>query len=222
MNYIKHLNKIMEMFYSDQRINSNHISIYLALFKHCNDNRFENPFPINRQEIMQASKITSFSTYTKCLQQLHGWGFLEYKTSNNPNMGTQIKLHDLSNSSDKSSSNTSSNSSSNSSGNSSGNSISNTLPYIDNLNITKIVKEIPPTIEQVIEFFLTEKFPEKEAQKFFNHFQSNGWKVGGKSPMQDWQAAARNWMLNSDKFKANGNKSKSFHSEPNKDYSEPL
>ena len=34
----------------------------------------------------------------------------------------------------------------------------------------------------------------KEAEKFFDHFEANGWKVGGKTPMKDWKAAARNWM----------------------------
>lgn len=32
-----------------------------------------------------------------------------------------------------------------------------------------------------------------DPEQFFDHFQANGWKVGGKTPMKDWQAAARNW-----------------------------
>ncbi len=35
---------------------------------------------------------------------------------------------------------------------------------------------------------MSERSPEIEAKKFFNHFESNGWKVGGKSPMKNWQA----------------------------------
>lgn len=50
-----------------------------------------------------------------------------------------------------------------------------------------------PTIEQVKAYFLEQNHP-LEAEKFFDHFQSNGWKVGGKTPMKDWQAAARNWV----------------------------
>lgn len=233
MNYIKHLNKVMADFFADERISSNHISIYLALFKNANDNRFENPFPIYRPEIMKAAKITSFSTYTRCLQQLHEWGYIQYKTSNNPKQGTLVYLYDFSNTADKSTGNTFgnsvSNTSSNTVGNSSGNSSSNTLPYIDNTKIIKDVKEIPPTLEEVILFFLEQKFPEKEAKKFFNHFQSNGWKVGGKTPMKDWQAAAQNWMLNADKFNSNGRDNRAgepkaghLHTGNNKDYSEPL
>lgn len=34
--------------------------------------------------------------------------------------------------------------------------------------------------------------------KFFNHYESNGWKVG-KNPMKDWKAAVRNWNTMEDK-----------------------
>ena len=231
MNYIKHLNKVMVDFFADERITSNHISIYLALFKIANDNRFENPFPIYRPEVMKASKITSFSTYTRCLQQLDEWGYIQYKTSNNPKVGTHIELYDFSNSIDKSSNNTDSNSSSNTNDNSTSNTVSNTLPYIDNIKIIKVVKGNPPTFDEVVLFFLEQKFPEKEAQKFYNHFQSNGWKVGGKTPMQDWQASARNWMLNAEKFNSNERDKRpdngkpragNLHTGNDKNYSEPL
>lgn len=59
-----------------------------------------------------------------------------------------------------------------------------------------------PTIEKIREFFMAQNSNEVEAQKFFNHYQSNGWKVGGKAPMKDWQAAAGNWLLNIPKFTA--------------------
>ena len=34
-----------------------------------------------------------------------------------------------------------------------------------------------------------------EAEKFMNHYDSNGWRVG-KNPMKDWKASVRNWLLN--------------------------
>ncbi len=37
------------------------------------------------------------------------------------------------------------------------------------------------------------------AQKFFNYYESNGWKVG-RNKMQNWKAAARNWLLNAKDF----------------------
>ena len=38
-----------------------------------------------------------------------------------------------------------------------------------------------------------------EAQKFFNYYESNGWKVG-KNPMKNWKAAANNWITNSNTY----------------------
>ena len=58
----------------------------------------------------------------------------------------------------------------------------------------------PPDIVAVQNYFLELKSSEIEAEKFYNYFQSNGWKVGGKATMQDWQAAARNWLLNAPAF----------------------
>ncbi|RTZ02731.1 transcriptional regulator [Flavobacterium bomense] len=82
-----------------------------------------------------------------------------------------------------------------------------------------------PTIDDVKAYFLEQKFPELEAQKFFNYFSSNGWLVGGKTPMIDWQAAAQNWILNAPKFISNEqqpNRAKHLNTGIDKDYSEPL
>jgi len=65
---------------------------------------------------------------------------------------------------------------------------------------TPATNEFPPALEEISKYFLEQNSSEVEAQKFFNHFQSNGWKVGGKAPMKDWQAAAGNWILNIPKF----------------------
>jgi hypothetical protein len=82
-----------------------------------------------------------------------------------------------------------------------------------------------PTIENLKAFFLEQQFPELEAIKFFNYFSSNGWLVGGKTPMVDWQAAAKNWILNAPKFISNeqqSNRAKHLNTGTDKDYSEPL
>ena len=86
-------------------------------------------------------------------------------------------------------------------------------------------KDLTPTIENVKAYFLNHNFPEIEAIKFFNYFSSNGWLVGGKTPMVDWQAAAQNWILNAPKFISNepqSNRAKHLNTGTDKDYSEPL
>jgi hypothetical protein len=81
-----------------------------------------------------------------------------------------------------------------------------------------------PSIENVKAYFLEHNFPELEAIKFFNYFSSNGWLVGGKTPMVNWQAAAQNWILNAPKFISNEqpNRAKHLNIGTDKDYSEPL
>lgn len=83
---------------------------------------------------------------------------------------------------------------------------------------------IPSTINDVLAFFRENNYPELEAQKFYNHFESNGWKVGGKSPMKNWKAAARNWILNSNKFTTTiqTHKPNPYYVNTDKDYSIPL
>ena len=86
-------------------------------------------------------------------------------------------------------------------------------------------KENVPTIENVKTYFLEQHFPEIEAIKFFNYFSSNGWLVGGKTPMVDWEAAGQNWILNAPKFISNeqqSNRAKHLNTGNDKDYSEPL
>ena len=86
-------------------------------------------------------------------------------------------------------------------------------------------KELPnPKIEEVLQFFQEQNYPEVEANKFFNYFKSIGWLVGGKTPMTYWPAAARNWMLNAPKYINNErtDRIKSFDTSADKDYSEPL
>lgn len=79
---------------------------------------------------------------------------------------------------------------------------------------------IPASLPEVRLFFEKEKSTHLEAEKFYNYFQSNGWKVGGRAPMKDWQAAARNWLLNSQKFETK--RKPSFNASTSKDYGEPL
>jgi uncharacterized protein YdaU (DUF1376 family) len=63
---------------------------------------------------------------------------------------------------------------------------------------------VAPTIEQV-QSYAAETFPNEpaaleEAAKFFFHFESNGWMIGGKSPMAKWPASFQSWMRRRSQF----------------------
>jgi len=90
MNYIRHQTGLFKRFAEDERISPFHISLYFAIFQFWNRNRFRNPFPISREEIMSLAHIGSVNTYTRCMKQLHQWGYIEYFPSFSPNTGSKV------------------------------------------------------------------------------------------------------------------------------------
>lgn len=53
---------------------------------------------------------------------------------------------------------------------------------------------VRPEAAEVAEYFKSHGSTGKEARLFWNHYESNGWKVG-RNPMRKWRAAAANWIL---------------------------
>ena len=102
--------------------------------------------------------------------------------------------------------------------------------FLSTDNHQPTTKFCPPHISGVKMYFAEKDAPSEEAEKFFNHYESNGWLVGGKSKMKNWQAAARNWLLNSKKFNVIQNstknltttKSTNLNATTGKSYREPL
>jgi hypothetical protein len=222
MNYIKHLNRAFELIYDDDRLLPNHVSLYMALFYQWNLNRFVNPIQINRTEIMRASRIRSVTTYTKSIKELHEWGYIQYQPSHNPILGSVVSLSNFCSTSWISSSPVS--------GQQDGQ-VDGKLLYSININKhNKIYKqENAPEKSDVLIFFKENNWNSTEADKFFCHYQANGWVIGNSNtPVQDWKAAAEKWMLNSIQFNRNGKtkqnavKPGNLHVEQNKNYSEPL
>ena len=222
MNYIKHLNGVLYQFSKDSRLNSTHISLYIGLFYIWNYNRFPEKFFINREEIMKQSKIGSTTTYHRCIKVLSYWKYIEYYPSHNPFKGSSVKMFQFGTT----------------------NNLEVNLEYPKNgqalvsyININKhntnfIKLEAIAKEKIILEFFKKENWPELEAQKFFNHYQGIGWKVGGKTKIVDWQATAKSWMLKADEMKLSSREKTNnppldqnqdnLHISKNKNYNEPL
>lgn len=62
---------------------------------------------------------------------------------------------------------------------------------------------IKPTLEEVRRYWETAGL-RGDPSSFFDHFESNGWRVSGKAPMKDWKAAARNWSRREEQFNRKG------------------
>jgi len=260
MNYIKHLTGFFDKLVHDYDLNPTHVSLYISLFQFWNLNRFENPISITRDEVMRISKICSKATYHKCMRELHEKGYVIYEPSYNPFRGSLVRMVNLSselkplrkkevtqlknkqaNEQAVNKHQTTNEPRTEQALVSSINIINNTNS-INNVNIEDSAKNkknnqfndlentIPPDLPNVIAFFKEKKASEIDAEKFYNHFQSNGWLVGGKSKMKDWKAAARNWLLNAQKFTnktrhpelAEGPKPNHLHTPNSKNYAEPL
>lgn len=67
-------------------------------------------------------------------------------------------------------------------------------PFTLEATPTKPPKGYVPTLDEWIAYGrrLLPPFPADEAASAFDHFEANGWKIGGKAKMQDYQATCRN------------------------------
>ena len=95
MNYIKHLTGFFEKVSADYDLNPTHISLYMAIFQLWNQNRFQNPISISRDELMRISKIASTATYHKCMKDLTEREYVIYKPSFNPFKGSILEVCNL-------------------------------------------------------------------------------------------------------------------------------
>lgn len=59
---------------------------------------------------------------------------------------------------------------------------------------------IPPPMDQLLAHGQRIMLSEVQCQAFYDHFESNGWKVGGKAPMRNWQSALQTWKRRQPEF----------------------
>ena len=224
MNYIKHLNAALVEIYGDERLCPGHISLYLALFFYWNMYRFPGEFPVNRRELMKMAKIGSKSTYHRLLKQLDKMGYIDYSPSNSPAHSSRVGLAQ-----NWDNSGTVMERSRSIFGTYCPASVPDTLNKKTKQTSKRSLGAQPRSQLEVLNFFKENGYGKEEAQRFFNHYQAIGWKLGGKISIVDWKAAAYNWTLKADEIKkANGtSKGQSRNRDPlmvetQKDYGQPL
>jgi hypothetical protein len=189
MNYIRHLTAVFERFNKDQRLNPSHVSMYYALFQYWNVFRFCNQFYVQREEIMQASKIGSLKAYHKCIRELSQWNYILYVPSHNPYRGSQVKLFVFETSwkqvgekYEKSSE----------------------RPVVHEINNIKHDKTYWPKSEfEVFKFFKENGWPDNEASKFYLHYEAVGWKINRNTQVVNWQALAQRWIKKAEEIQQN-------------------
>jgi hypothetical protein len=73
------------------------------------------------------------------------------------------------------------------------------------LDIKKEKAQVRPTLSQWSDYAKSIGWTGKDVQGAFDHYESNGWKVGGRAPVKDWQAAARNCFRRNQTTNQKGN-----------------
>ncbi|MCT4646474.1 MAG: hypothetical protein N4A74_15905 [Carboxylicivirga sp.] len=269
MNYIRHLNHVLESFSEDKHILPRHISMYMALFFLWNRFQFPKVIYFNRSELMPLSKIGSMKYYHLTLNELDQWNYLHYQPSKSAYKSSCVTMTCFN--SDTCSGTSSDRSTGTCSGTSTGTSASastetSTEPsgeainintnktLLNNLNSKETITNYSeqaqaahpaihpsessdqknesskrserfqkPALQELESYFQSKGVPGTEAERFFNHFESKGWKVGAKSPMKDWKAAVRNWILNMKKFRSDKiENANPLATDNDKDYGEAL
>lgn len=302
MNYIRHLTGFFHRAAKDYQLNPTHVSLYIAIFQLWNLNRFKSPISVSRSELMGLSKVSSKTTYHKCMRELQQFGYIRYDPSYHPLRGSWVYLFDFDIEEKSLSKKCPGNehgmngqdttteheeyklSSETVTGNSSHGPLNiykhnkhnklsfrqlaeilektkrekneienekNNLPLMAENNLfsnslipgTSVKAEgkenykkpaqssaekVPESENQVIRFFLESGYEEVQAVKFYHYYSAMGWKVGGKSPIENWRAAAHGWILKSQNNSKNGKSIKPetsagrLHTISDKNYSEPL
>ncbi|MDF1697006.1 MAG: hypothetical protein P1U56_14280 [Saprospiraceae bacterium] len=223
VNYIQQNIAFFRRVYQDERLSPYHISLYMALFQFWNVNRFQETFTASRGDIMKLSKVRSKSTYSKCLNELQEWQYITYKPSHNPFVKSSFSLIIKWTSLNQESQVTSS---------------TDGLAIVQpsSFNGLEVVlsnkpikhkpinnKESPNSEIFVINFFEKNRSSKIEGQKFWNHYESKGWMIGS-TPIVDWEAAARKWILSTNEKTKNGvvQQMDYLHTNNKKRYDEPL
>ncbi len=198
MNYIRHLKWIYSRFLEDERLNPSHVSLYMAIFQEWNSARFPEELYINRQQLMQVSKVRSRSGYHRSIKELdalvddHRDPILEQVAAHYYPKYEPVDEPYIN---------------------------SNKQKTITNINIknTTIFKN------EIIEFFKSQKWPLSEGNKFFEHYESEDWRTATGRKIINWKAVAQKWMKRCERWRKEKKETQDFlKTSKHKNYGESL
>gem|GEM_PF-857578 len=221
VNYILHLNGFFNQVIEDDQLTPIEVSVYLALFRQWNINRFRNPVSLTRADVMNVSKVLSKTTYRRALWALHNAGYILYMPSNSPLVGSKVVIKDLTSMGRRCSGSGSNAVQVRTNGDAVVD--QQMVPSLNYINIsngktsgkthtptfdTGIVLEEknssagegaagrPGDLDEVEQFFMAFGSDKRDAKRFFRYYNSLGWRLAGKAVIRDWKAVAENWIDN--------------------------
>ena len=209
MNYISQLNAFWERQSTEGDLSPTAISIYLALLNLNNRCGWKIEFLATYGEVLNLTGIGNNKTYYAAIDKLVEVNLISYRKGKNQFQAASFTIKVLYQKTEEQPlsiaqagvKHTEEQSLSS----------VHILKQVNNKNIkTNTTKEgsafAPPSVEEVICFFCyDEQSDEMQAEMFFNHYNSNGWLVGGRAKMKDWKSAAKKWILRSAEFSRSSN-----------------
>lgn len=91
MEHNQALDDFMDMIGEDPRIGPSHVSLFLAILHACKQ-QAAMPLSVFSRDLMKQAKISSVGTYHKCLKDLKEYGYIRYRPSFNPALGSEIDV----------------------------------------------------------------------------------------------------------------------------------
>lgn len=82
----------VERIVKERGIQPSRVSVFLAILQLWKEQKRCNPFQISRRKVMKLSGIKSIVTYHTCISELKDRGFVEYKPSYHPMLGSRVRL----------------------------------------------------------------------------------------------------------------------------------
>lgn len=76
----------------DPRINTTHVSLYMALLQSWKEQGFVCPVYVFSYAIMPTAKILSSATYARSMRDLNEFGYIRYEVSYKRNQGSKVYL----------------------------------------------------------------------------------------------------------------------------------
>lgn len=82
----------VERIVKEKGLQPSRVSVFLAILQLWKEQKRCNPFQVSRRRIMKLSGIKSIVTYHTCIGELKDRGFVEYKPSYHPRLGSRVRL----------------------------------------------------------------------------------------------------------------------------------
>jgi hypothetical protein len=180
-------------FANPDKVKPIHSALLFFAIEHCNRLGWKEKFGLPSQMAMEAVGISSYSTYIPAFNNLCEWGFFTLvQKSKNQYSSNIIALSIFDKAPDKALDKALIKHDSKQCESTCESTSSIDKQLTKNKKTTNKEQFVKPSLNEVEEYSLQLGFSKQLALKFYNHYETNGWRVS-KVKMKQWKTAFDNW-----------------------------